>query len=299
MVDDGNFTIEKSNMMHQANVSKKYYIIGNPVKHSISPYLYRSLEKLKGIVVSYEALTVKESELRNVVRSLKNPEVGGFNVTIPHKTKVLPLLDEVDDLARNIGAVNTVVNMEDQLKGYNTDAIGFSSALRDYAGSSFGRVVVLGAGGAARAATYQLLNIVDKITLFSTNGVSAIKLAKDFEGIGPILRGYRIDHHILEECLSEANLLVNASPIGMSPKTEDIPVPANLIKKNTVVFDMVYYPIETRLLKEAKKIGCPTVDGLWMLVYQALENCRLWFSFTPDVNSLRSIAESILRRDQQ
>lgn len=253
-------------------------IIGNPIEHTLSPKMHNAAFQALGLDYVYLAFRVESAALRNAVEGLRSMNLSGVNVTIPHKVEIIPLLDEMASLAQKIGAVNTVVNTKGVLKGYNTDAGGFLRALiaRDVAPEGK-RVVILGAGGAARAISFALaergasLVIANKTIDHAKACVSKIR-----EHFGTAVEALVLNRANLETALRDANIIVNATSLGMSPNINETPMPGELIRPGMVVFDIVYTPVETRFLSEARKAGATIIDGLDMLVEQGALAFELW-----------------------
>ena len=275
--------------MEGAGVGVRLFLVGNPVSHSVSPAIYEGVFRELGVRGVYEPVEVSNVEaLAAVVEELRG--LGdGFNVTIPYKASVLGLLDAVSPEARVIGAVNTVVRSEDGLlEGFNTDWKGFLYSLERVVGaSSFSGALVVGAGGAARAAVYALKGRVDSLYVSSRTGVSAVELAREAASWGfERVSGFRANVSVYQSVLPRVDLVVNASPVGLlDPRAS--PVPTRYLRPGTVVVDMVYRPLRTRLLAGALERGCRVVDGLWMLAFQAVENLRLWLGMDVDVEVVR------------
>ncbi len=286
------------NETHLNNEEKvfNYYIIGYPINHTISPKIYNEIFKIWNINAKYRALPVKPNELSTKIASLKNQGVRGFNVTIPHKIAIMSFLDEIAHDAELIGAVNTVINKNGRFIGFNTDAIGFINALKRHVSLSFSKSVIIGAGGAARAAIYELSKYSDEIHVFSLSGDSAINTANYFRRMGFNITGHKADTKHYSEILPNTDLIVNASPVGMLNQDE-IPIPPKFVKEGMVIMDMVYNPLMTKLIRVALEKNCKVIDGLWMLVYQAIENLNLWLGFKPSEILLRTISEQYLIGD--
>lgn len=244
-------------------------IIGCPLGHTLSPAMHNAAFRKLGIDYEYIPFEVEPEDLKEALSGLRALHIAGFNVTIPHKEAIVPLLDEVTKLARTIGAVNTVQNQEGKLVGYNTDGPGFIESLKEDAnfepeGKS---AVVLGAGGASRAVSTMLSEAgVKSLTIADVVEEKAKELS---EYLGEPCRFVKINSFELKTLIEEADLLVNTTPIGMSPKINASPLPEKVkLNKNALVYDLVYNPEETKLLKVAKAAGCKTCSGLGMLVRQ-------------------------------
>jgi len=226
----------------------------------------------------YVALKVSPPTLRSAVEGLRALGVAGFNVTIPHKVSITRYLGGLDSSAALLGAVNTVVNKESRLIGHNTDGLGAVRALKE-AGINLGGLctMILGAGGAARAIAFSLAPEVESIILLNRTGSKASKLAKDLQkALGASVKGSRLTAESLSENISSADLLINATSVGMHPKTEESLVDRNLLRSDMAVFDIVYNPLQTRLICDAEAAGAKTVGGLAMLVYQGALAFELW-----------------------
>ena len=258
--------------------AKNLGVIGFPIAHSLSPVMQNAALRQAGLAYSYIAMPVSPGDLPTAVAGLKSLGFRGFNVTIPHKTAILPLLDAIDEDARMIGAVNTVVCEDGRLVGHNTDATGFIGALRERSFSAAGkRVVILGAGGAARAALWGLIK--EKAAAVAL-GVRNVRKAQDLvRSFRPFLSVVAFDWQeaSFRQALSEAELLVNATPLGMSPAVEGCPpVDWSALPAGTLVYDIIYTPKETYLLREAARRGHPVLNGAMMLVGQGAAAFRYW-----------------------
>ncbi len=271
--------------------SLKYYLIGHPVAHSLSPIIYNSYFKEHGIPASYGIIDVaSHKQLVDTLKDLRRRALG-FNITKPHKISVTKLLDFLDKHARIIGAVNTVKKENNRLIGYNTDWIGFREALQRFTGSKkYNKALLLGAGGAGRAVAYALVGMVDELIIVSKSGITAEQLAvKAIKWGIPSAIGLKANWNNMADLVRNTELIVNATPVGFNDSLST-PIPPKLITSKAVVFDLVYRPLKTRLLKEAESKGCNVIDGLWMLVYQASMNIKIWFGFNADAIELRRYA---------
>jgi shikimate dehydrogenase len=255
-------------------------LIGDPVEHTMSPAMHNAAFAELGLDCVYLPFHVKPADLVAAVNGLRAINATGFNVTIPHKVTVTPLLDELDPLAQKIGAVNTVVNDNGVLKGYNTDASGFLRALLESGYEPRGKsIVLLGAGGAARAIAYILAERDARMTILNrkeeldwAEGIAA-NIRTDLAGDVAVFE--LLTEH-LEKAIGSADILINATSVGMSPAVDASPVPAGLLKSEMVVTDIVYNPVETRLLREARAAGAVTVAGIDMLVWQGALAFEKW-----------------------
>jgi len=274
---------------------KRAFVIGHPINHSRSPMIHGYWLKRYGIEGSYEAIDVAPQDVAPFLDRIRAGEFAGGNVTVPDKETAYALCDERDDLAEDIGAVNTLVAKGDQVVGFNTDYLGFLGNLDERAPGwdkplSAASAIVLGAGGAARAVLVALKSRgVKEIRLLNRTLDKAETLALDLEG--PIACG------ALDEFgrhAAEAALVVNASTVGMKG-TRFERLDLSKLPKTAIVTDLVYTPLVTPLLADAQKLGLKTVDGLGMLLHQAVPGFEAWFGRKPEVTpELRAMVEASL-----
>jgi shikimate dehydrogenase len=273
-------------------------LIGDPVKHTVSPVMHNTAFKKLRLDYIYIPFRVKPAELSKAVAGLRALGIRGFNVTIPHKVSIIPLLDSLDPLVEKIGAVNTVVHDGVSLKGYNTDAEGFLRALvgrgiepRDK------NIVILGAGGASRAISYVLVENGARLTIL--NRKLELAWAEDIarlirKELHKEIKVGELNTRLLSWALEKADILVNATSVGMSPASHKSPVPAGLLKSRLTVFDVVYNPLITRLLKEAKAAGAKVIGGVDMLAWQGALAFERWTDCPAPVALMRQEAVKIL-----
>lgn len=273
---------------------KKAFVIGHPIKHSRSPLIHGTWLGEHGIDGSYEAIDVAPEDLPAFVARLRHGEFAGGNVTIPHKEAVFALCDSVDPLARTIGAANTLVRQPDgRIHGFNTDYMGFLGNLDQNApgwADGLERAIVLGAGGAARAILVALREQgVPEIVLLNRTTEKAEALAREIPG--PFMPGALSDY---ARYAPGAGLVVNTTSIGMhDTRFENLDL--GLLPKAALVTDIVYVPLVTPLLADARALGLRTVDGLGMLLHQAIPGFEAWFGVRPAVTAaLRAKVEATL-----
>ncbi|MEO3947832.1 shikimate dehydrogenase [Gorillibacterium sp. CAU 1737] len=269
-------------------------VFGDPVAHSQSPRMLNRAFAETGIGGVYVAFHVLPTELPNAVYGIRALGLRGVNVTIPHKVHVMAHLDEVDESARAIGAVNTIVNHEGRLIGYNTDGIGYVRSLREEAGfdPAGKRIVVLGAGGAARGIVWALAREqAAEIVIVNRTAERAVELAESF-GEPERVRGCGSDG--AEAALAGAELVVNTTRAGMHPDVEESPLTRSLLHPGLLVSDIVYNPRETQLLKDALAAGCRVHGGLGMFVHQGAYAFELWTGAQAPVQAMRDEVEAAL-----
>ena len=274
-------------------------IIGDPIEHTMSPAMHNAAFRELGLDYVYVAFRVKSHELAGAISGVRVLGIRGLNVTIPHKVTIIPFLDELDPLAEKIGAVNTIVNKEGMLKGYNTDATGFLQALLDKGVEPRGKkVVIMGAGGASRAISFILaergasLAILNRIEELDWAEELASKISSVF---GKEVRALELQEANLRMALDEAEVLVNATSVGMSPNTELTPVPVSLLRPGLVVFDIVYNPLRTKLAAAAEQAGAESVMGLDMLVWQGALAFEIWTDKKAPVATMKKEAIKALK----
>jgi shikimate dehydrogenase len=281
------------------SLTRQLGILGHPVAHSVSPAMHNAAFKSQGMNAVYGAFDVEPAGLRAAVEGIRALGFLGVNVTIPHKEAVIPLLDEVAPTARQVGAVNTIVNRGGRLIGYNTDGWGFISSLEEHKIKIAAiHAVVLGAGGAARAVAMHLAMAgVRRLTIANRNPQRAEALAADVARAAVRVEVAAVEAGSPEErlALMDAGLVVNCTPLGMHPDEQTTPVSdINLLPQGAVVYDTVYRPMETRLLREARMRGLHTVGGLSMLVHQGACAWEYWFGRRGPVGVMHAAALAAL-----
>jgi shikimate dehydrogenase len=263
--------------------TKLYGVVGYPLGHTLSPAMHNAAFSESGLNAVY--LTFETRDIAGCLRGMKALGLRGMSVTLPHKTKVVPLLDGTDDVAKRIGAVNTIVNEDGRLIGFNTDGIGALKALEKASELSGKTCLLIGAGGAARAIGFVL----------KENGVQVILANRSAERGRALALSLGCPFVPLDGLEgTTADLLINATPVGMAPQQEACPVPESTLKDGMVVMDIVYNPLETRLLRAARARGCLTVDGLGMFVHQGAEQFRLWTGLEAPTGAMTQAVEKAL-----
>jgi shikimate dehydrogenase len=258
-------------------------LIGNPVEHSLSPVMHNQALAAVGYNGIY--LAFKITDLESAIKGIKALNIKGASVTIPHKVNVIQYLDDIDYAAAKIGAVNTIVNHEGKLIGYNTDCRGALEALRTKTAIQGRSVAVIGAGGAARAVGFGLVSSGGRVTIFNRSRTTGERLAADLKADFLPLNDWQSNRY---------EILINATPVGMHPRTGATPVPQKNLSKEMIVMDIIYNPLKTRLLKEAEAKGCRTISGMTMFVFQAALQFELWTGQKAPVDIMqRSVLEAL------
>ncbi len=272
-------------------------LIGHPVEHSFSPIMHNAAFKDKGLNYIYVAFDVLPENLKYVIDGAKALGIVGFNVTIPHKIEIMKYLDEIDEDAQLIGAVNTIKIEDGKAIGYNTDGIGARKALEEEIGKVKGKnIVIYGAGGAARAVAFELAKD-NNIIIANRTVEKAEKLAKEIAEKLNKKFGEEVKFSGLDVDLNGIDIIINATPIGMYPNVDAEPiVKAENMREDMVVMDLVYNPLETVLLKEAKKVNAKTVNGLGMLIYQGAVAFKIWTGVEPNIDVMKNAIIDVIKK---
>jgi shikimate dehydrogenase len=254
-----------------------YGVMGHPVAHSKSPVMHNQAFAETGYPGVYAAFDV--TDVAGAAAGIRALGIRGMSVTIPHKVKIMAFLEEIDDQAREIGAVNTIVNHRGRLIGHNTDGAGAVQALLEHTGLFGKTVVVIGAGGAARAVGYGLCRLGGTRVMFANRTEQKARhMARD-------LGAEFVPMADLEK--TAFDILVNTTPVGMHPQTQAMAVSESVLRPDLVVMDIVYNPLETQLLKLARQRGCTVIDGVGMFVYQGARQFALWTGLEPPIAQMR------------
>jgi shikimate dehydrogenase len=261
------------------NKSISLGIIGHPIGHSLSPIMHKTVALSLGIDLSYTAYDVAPDKLEQFIDQLRNGDIDGLNVTVPHKVAVMELLDELSADASAIGAVNTIVNNKGKLTGHNSDAYGLIQAIKANAGLEIkGRkVVVYGAGGAARAICWGVCDQGCAELVIANRSVSkATEISDRLTKLYPNVEATELGSNKLVDSIKTADIIINTSSIGMEGVAETLPPGVESISYGQLVVDIVYRPLDTPLLKMARARGAKTLDGLWMLIHQGAMSFEIW-----------------------
>jgi len=278
-------------------------LIGDPVEHTMSPAIHNAAFRELGLDYIYLPFHVKKEGLVNAITGMRALNIRGLNVTIPHKVDVLRFLDKLDPLAEKIGAVNTIVNDDGFLTGYNTDAAGWLQAMLSRGcDPSNKKVAVLGAGGASRAISFILAERGAHLVIL--NRRLELEWAEELAGristtFSRETRALELNRTNLTGALEKAEILVNATSVGMSPDTDQTPVDSDLLRPDLIVSDIVYNPVKTRLLREAETAGAKTAGGLEMLVWQGALAFEKWTGQKAPIELMRKEATRMLDSQRQ
>lgn len=275
--------------------TQRFAVLGESLGHTWSPYIHNTVFAACGRDAVYLPITVPKDKLSSAVDVLRSC-FAGFNVTIPYKERIMPLLDEIDAAARACGAVNTVENRNGRLIGHITDGLGMLSALERGGVRTHGvHALILGGGGAARVAGYEFLARGGRVTFAVRNEEKGRALARELGDTQPD-GAARIGVCPLTEIPGAYDVLINCTPVGMYPRTDACPVEDGVISRCAAVFDAVYNPRTTQLLARAQALSIPTVEGLGMLFDQAIEAQRFWFGEVPPQQIQNDVLDALKAR---
>lgn len=269
-----------------ASPIKTYCIIGDPVQHSLSPLMQNAAFSALGIKSTYISFRVPSKDLKPSIESLKSIGIAGFNVTIPHKMSIMQYIDELDDTASKSNAVNTVINDTGKLIGYNTDIYGFIQPLYrrniDFKGK---KVLIIGAGGAAYAIVTALSyeKGIEEIRVVNRSSHNASKLVEHALKLG--LNTHKEDFENLCKLALQSDLIINSTSIGLN--NESSPIERNFINPNSIVYDIVYKPIDTDLIRKAKQVNAKVVYGYEMLIAQGAQAFKIWTGCDAPIDAMK------------
>ena len=251
-------------------------IIGHPISHTLSPLMHNAAAQALSLQYVYAAFDVKPENLKKSVEAFRMLGIRGLNVTVPHKVAVMKYIDALDEEATGIGAVNTILNNDGVMTGYNTDGIGFTRSLKSEGFSPKGKkVALIGAGGSARAIGVSLLKAgASNVTVINRSKPGGARLARELSGFGNAEFALASGGDA-GKIIGSSDLVVQTTPMGMK-KNDPLPIADTPVEKGQLVYDIIYSPFETRFLKTARDRGCRTINGLGMLVYQGSESFRIW-----------------------
>ncbi|MBB6445951.1 shikimate dehydrogenase [Bacillus benzoevorans] len=269
-------------------MKKLYGVIGDPIAHSMSPAMHNDLFEFYGMDAEMFPFHIKGPLLEDAVKGFRAINVAGFNITVPHKTAIMPFLDEIDPLAEAIGAVNTVVNKEGKLIGYNTDGTGYFEGIKQAVSDVEGKTVLLvGAGGAAKAIYYTMAYAgVERIDIANRTQQSAESLIEHCP--------YKTQSEVMvitetkQDC-SEYDIIIQTTSVGMHPRVNETPLHLRNVKEGAFVSDIIYTPLETRFLRQAREQGAITQNGIPMFVYQGALAFEKWMGIFPDADRMEAV----------
>ena len=272
-------------------------VIGHPIGHSLSPQIHNAAFSEKNLNYVYVAFEVQD--VRAALEGVRALGIAGLSVTIPHKVAAMQEMDMIDPIAEDIGCINTVVNQEGQLLGLNTDGLGALNSLLESGCDPKGKnVLLLGSGGAARAIAFTLAHkeTPQSLTILGIEEQERSKLARDLGAKTAVnVREFNSDAEALAKWVPASDVIIHCTPVGMYPKIENSLVPPGMLRKNQWVFDVVYNPLETLLIRTAKQQGCQTVRGIEMFVRQAVAQFELWTRESAPVKTMFKVVQDALK----
>ncbi len=296
MALEGEFTVTNMSAGNRIDSNTVLYgVIGDPIRHSKSPIMMNRAFRETGINGVYNAFHVTSDRIQDFAAGVRAMGIRGVNVTIPHKLDIMSVLDEIDAGARAIGAVNTIVNEAGRLIGYNTDGIGYVRSLKEEAESDLAgkRIVVIGAGGAARGIVYALTGEQpSRITIANRSVDRARELAALFQDQSEI---EAISNEELQAACGQADIIINTTSVGMFPKTDESPIDASWLKPGAVASDLIYNPLKTTFLQQAELRGCRIHGGLGMFIYQGAYAFEYWTGQPAPVAAMRETVLAALQ----
>jgi shikimate dehydrogenase len=265
-------------MMVISGKTQVYGVIGDPIKHTLSPAIHNAAFNYLKLDFVFLAFRVKAVELENAMRGMRGLGIHGLNVTMPHKGTVIAHLDEVDSTVKFLGSANTILNKDGKLCGFSTDGTGALKALRENGTDlSDKKVLLLGAGGSAKAMAFSLAKEVRELVVLNRAAEKAKKLAETLERtLNTKVVGGALSQDALADNLQDSDVLINATSVGMHPEANKSIVPPQLLHSDLTVMDIVYDPVETKLAKDSKAAGAKVISGVEMLIYQGAASFEIW-----------------------
>ena len=255
-------------------------LLGYPLEHSLSPLMHNTIFKELNLNYRYLPIEIKENNLAELINAFRFMNIIGFNVTKPHKIKVMEYLDEIDELTEKIAAVNTVKKVNGKLVGYNTDGIGFIKSFEEELDSKIKNksFLILGAGGASRSIAFNLANKgAEKIIIIAKHYDYGSQLCSGINELGKTSAlHFNLKRSKIKEALKRVDVLINATGVGMYPEVNKSPIDKELLNDDLIVCDLIYNPLKSKLLEDAEEIGARTLNGLGMLIYQGAEAFKIW-----------------------
>jgi len=266
-----------------------FAVIGDPIEHTLSPAMHNAAFEHLRLDYVFLAFRVTPDEIEKALQGVRALGIRGLNVTMPHKHAVTEFIDEADATVKFLRSANTILNQRGRLRGFNTDGIGAAKALKnsgiDLAGK---KVLLLGAGGAAKAIAFTLAKEVDEICILNRDGMKARELANLLEPFGKRVAGDELSPKRIQQELNDSDVLINATSAGMAPNTSESLVKASWLRTDLYVMDLVYNPNETKLIQEARAVGAKVITGVEMLLYQGAASFEIWTQCKAPVDVMRN-----------
>jgi shikimate dehydrogenase len=273
-------------------------VIGDPIEHTLSPVMHNAAFEKLNLDFVYLAFRVRREELKDAIAGARSLDIHGLNVTMPHKTAIMEHLDKIDSTARSIGAINTIHNAGGRLVGYITDGVGAINALKEKGVVPEGKkMLLLGAGGAGKAIAFHAAQEVEELKILNRTAHKAKELAEVLrKKYYKKVSGNSLSSEVLKKELERADILVNATSVGMHPDVDSSLVDPSWLRPELCVMDIIYNPLETKLSRDAKSMGAKVVSGIEMLVYQGAASFEIWTNHRAPVEVMK---KAILNRLSQ
>ncbi len=266
-----------------------FAVIGDPITHSLSPIMHNAAFEHMNLNLVFLAFKVVPDQLEHAIKGVRALGIRGLNVTMPHKNSVTMFLDDADASVKFLRAANTILNQDGRLRGFNTDGIGAVRALKNNGVDAQGKtVLLLGGGGAAKAIAFALVKEVDKLIILNRDVTKARDLASLLQPWGKEIVADELASNQIRERMLEADLLVNATSVGMAPGIHESLVNPHWLRPGLCVMDIVYNPVETKLIRDAKVTGAQTINGLEMLLYQGAASFEIWMGSKAPIDVMRA-----------
>lgn len=276
--------------------TKLFGLIGDPVEHTLSPFMHNAAFKYLNLDYVYVPFHVKKWQLEAAIEGARSLEIKGLNVTIPHKIEVMKYLDVIDPTADLIGAVNTI-KFDDEVRGYNTDGLGDVRAIEEKINVKDKKIVILGAGGASRAIAFQIiLKNASEVVIANRTNKKATELKNNLiNKLNANVEAVGLGEELRKE-LNDADVLINTTPVGMYLNVNQKPlVTFDMMHEDLLVNEVIYNPLETGILREARKAGAIVVTGDKMLMYQGIESFKIWTGIEPPVEVFEQALVKVLK----
>jgi shikimate dehydrogenase len=279
-------------MMPPSGKTKICAVIGDPIAHTLSPTIHNAAFKHLKLDFVYLAFRVKANDLENAMQGIRELGIHGLNITMPHKNTVVNYLDEMDPTVQFLGSANTILNREGKLSGFNTDGVGALQALRENGVDlAEKKVLLLGAGGAAKAIAFSLAPEVGELTVLNRATEKATKLAEALRQISDkTITGGSLSRDVISKNMADSDALINATSVGMRPAAGQSVVPPQSLRSDLTVMDIVYNPIETKLAKDAKAAGAKVINGVEMLIHQGAASFKIFTGKSAPIEVMRKAA---------
>jgi shikimate dehydrogenase len=269
-----------------------YLVVGNPIGHSLSPVMHQAALDYHGINAQYHAINLAQADIADFIGWLNRDEFLGCNITIPYKSQFVEVVDQIDRYAREAGVINTIAKSDHQLIGHNTDIHGFTSPLLKYTDQiEGGRVIVFGTGGAAKAVMIGLEDLGVEEIVFVSRTPHQSNMKSDHVWVDVV------SYDQWQSYADEASMIVNTTPLGMSPDTDRSPISDfdGKLLENKICYDLIYNPLQTKFLKQADEFGAVTINGLDMLIMQGNRSFEIWTGKTFPFESIKELLSNKLK----